>query len=157
LARQIAGLKSSSLDARDDSIGLGAGPMRREERLLATELGNTPGRHGIENLPVLHQAACNQNLVRQLVLPHFLQASQAILTIEIFDKCPHDRTPLLVVSSSLDPALFQQCVAALGKWFPRDVVLWGCRCSLRAYPEPGDERRPSVATHHDFPTRSPGR
>ena len=55
--------------------------------------------------------------MRQLVLPHFLQASQAILTINIFDERPHDRTPLLVSRGRVDPVLFQDCFVAIGKWF----------------------------------------
>jgi hypothetical protein len=55
--------------------------------------------------------------MRQLVFAHFLQTSQAILTVQIFDKRPHDRTPLLVVTARLDPVLFQEYVVAFGKWF----------------------------------------
>jgi hypothetical protein len=55
--------------------------------------------------------------VRQLVLPHFLQASQAILTINIFDERPHDSTPLLVNGGRADLVLFQDCFVAIGKWF----------------------------------------
>jgi hypothetical protein len=50
--------------------------------------------------------------VRQLVFAHFLQTCQAIIAVKVFDEYPHDRTPLFVANSTLDPELFQECVAA---------------------------------------------
>ena len=64
-------------------------------------------RHWQVSAPRGGKALFGNELVRQLVLPHFLQAGQAILAIQIFDKCPHDRTPLLVARERLGPLCFR--------------------------------------------------
>ena len=78
--------------------------------------------------------------VRQFVLPHFLQPSQAIFAIKTFDECPHDRTPLAGCGLYARPGSVSEMRRGPRKWVSFTDALSGAVATAVRPPAEADAR-----------------
>jgi hypothetical protein len=71
---------------------------------------------GIENPLAVEAGGFFLGSMAQFVPAKLVEAREAIVPIEVFNKCPHDRDPRLSIREAR-PALFQGCFVDPGNGF----------------------------------------